>query len=201
MSYRDDVEALAARHAALAAEVTQGTRERDAARDELRRAKLPVLDDVRVAAPCPADWAAMTGDDRVRACSQCDRRVYNLSAMTRVEAEALITQHEGRLCVRYFRRRDGTILTRDCGVGVARRRRRRLVVAGAAVGLAGAVLALRPRAHEEHTTAIDIELREAPTVGTIAHEPPPPPIVHRDPPHHDQLRTRIDRGEWIMGRK
>jgi hypothetical protein len=34
--------------------------------------------------------------------------------MTRSEAEELIAKTEGRLCVRFFQRKDGTVLTRDC---------------------------------------------------------------------------------------
>ena len=37
--------------------------------------------------------------------------------MSRTEAENLLTNSEGRLCVRFFRRADGTILTQDCPVG------------------------------------------------------------------------------------
>jgi hypothetical protein len=73
---------------------------------------------VRIASPCPADWDAMYGDERVRFCSKCELNVYNLSAMTRREAERLIVNREGRLCVRFYRRSDGTILTRDCPVGL-----------------------------------------------------------------------------------
>ena len=57
--------------------------------------------------------------------------------MTRDEAERLIVAKEGRLCVRYFQRTDGTILLKDCTVGVSKKRRRRLVAAGAAALLAG----------------------------------------------------------------
>ena len=46
-------------------------------------------------------------------------------------------EHEGKLCVRYFRRSDGTILTSDCDIGIDRRRKRRLIAAGAAALLAG----------------------------------------------------------------
>lgn len=60
----------------------------------------------------------MYGDDRVRFCSQCNLNVYNLSALTQEEAEQLILRAEDRLCVRYYRRRDGTILTRNCPVGI-----------------------------------------------------------------------------------
>ena len=75
MSYRDDLTALEARHAALEADVTTATKERDAAGRLLEeakvRAKLPILDNIRVATPCTADWAQMTGDDRVRARVRC----------------------------------------------------------------------------------------------------------------------------------
>ncbi len=128
MSYRNDVDALASRHAALDAEVTRVRRERDAARTLLEsaqaRLRLPVLDNIRVAAPCAEDWNGMQGDAQVRHCARCDQNVYNLSEMTREEAEALLVEREGKLCVRYFRRKqDGTILTRNCPVGAQRRRR------------------------------------------------------------------------------
>ena len=89
------------------------------------------LDGVRVAAPCPADWNRMVGDERMRYCGQCDLHVYNLSGMTRTQAESLITNAEGRLCVRFYRRADGTILTRNCPVGLRALKRRVTRVAGA----------------------------------------------------------------------
>ncbi|HEV2911733.1 MAG TPA: hypothetical protein VGX92_00335 [Pyrinomonadaceae bacterium] len=76
------------------------------------------LDHVTVAAACPADWDAMIGNERARFCGQCRLNVYNLSGMTKREAEALIASAEGRLCVRFYRRADGTILTENCPVGL-----------------------------------------------------------------------------------
>jgi len=76
------------------------------------------LANVRVASPCKADWNQMMGDDRVRFCGACNLNVYNLSAMTRSDAESLIVRHEGRLRVKFYRRRDGSIITRDCPVGL-----------------------------------------------------------------------------------
>jgi hypothetical protein len=61
----------------------------------------------------------MFGNDRKRFCGDCKLNVYNLSDMTRDEAERLILNSEGRLCVRFFRRADGTILTKNCPVGWA----------------------------------------------------------------------------------
>src|SRR6195256_6092396 len=78
------------------------------------------LDHVRIAAPCPADWDQMIGSERVRFCGQCSLNVYNLSGMTRSDAESLIARTEGRLCVRFYRRSDGSIITKDCPVGLRR---------------------------------------------------------------------------------
>jgi hypothetical protein len=63
-------------------------------------------------------WENMAGDGRIRYCQECKLSVYNLSDMARAEAERLIANHEGRLCVRFYRRSDGTILTRDCPRGL-----------------------------------------------------------------------------------
>lgn len=101
------------------------------------------LSRVRVASPCPADWDKMIGDERVRFCGQCELNVYNLSALTRTQAEDLIGGTERRLCIRYYRRKDGSILTRDCPVGLARLKQRmsrvrRAVAAGLLGFFAGA---------------------------------------------------------------
>lgn len=56
----------------------------------------------------------MKGDERRRFCGQCRLHVYNVSVMTRADAAEFVAHAEGRVCVRYYRRVDGTILTRDC---------------------------------------------------------------------------------------
>jgi hypothetical protein len=89
------------------------------------------LDHVRIAAPCKVDWDQMIGDERVRFCGQCSLNVYNLSSMTRSDAESLIARNEGRLCVRFYRRYDGSIITRDCPIGLRAIRRRLSYVAKA----------------------------------------------------------------------
>ena len=101
------------------------------------------LDNVNVASPCPANWDEMTGNDRQRFCASCQLNVYNLSGMTRGEAEHLIANSEGRLCVRYYRRADGSIITKNCPVGLAAIKRRvsRAATAflSAAIGFFGGV--------------------------------------------------------------
>jgi hypothetical protein len=75
------------------------------------------LENIKIASPCAADWTEMIGNERQRFCSACKLNVYNLSGMTQREAENLIVQTEGHLCVRFYRRADGTVLTKDCPVG------------------------------------------------------------------------------------
>lgn len=81
------------------------------------------LDSIEVANPCRADWNRMKGDERTRFCATCTKNVYNLSGMSRSEAEKLIRAKEGELCVRFYRRADGTIITDDCPVGLRAVRR------------------------------------------------------------------------------
>jgi hypothetical protein len=95
------------------------------------------LDDLRIAAPCPADWDQMFSfeDKRVRFCSQCNLNVYNLSDMSRREAEDLITKTEGRLCVRFYQRADGSVLTQNCPVGLKKLKSRVAWVAQVVLGM------------------------------------------------------------------
>jgi Carboxypeptidase regulatory-like domain len=92
------------------------------------------LDRLHVSSPCDADWETMPGDERVRFCNQCRLNVYNISALTRKQAEKLIAETEGRLCAKLYRRADGTIITRDCPIGIRAIKRRVSHVANAALG-------------------------------------------------------------------
>lgn len=83
-----------------------------------------ILESLYVAAPCKADWNEMLGDNRVRFCGQCQKNVYNLSNMSRKEAERLVTNREGGMCVRFYKRRDGTVITTNCPVGLREIKRR-----------------------------------------------------------------------------
>lgn len=94
---------------------------------------LSTLDELQVATPCPERWADMSGDDRVRHCGRCRRNVYDTSSLTRPELLSLIAEREGDVCVRLYRRADGTLLTADCPVGIAAVRRQFALVVGAAV--------------------------------------------------------------------
>ena len=106
------------------------------------------LDRLRIAAPCPFSWDQMEGDDRVRFCGHCRLNVFNISELSRNEAEALIASAEGGLCARLYRRADGSILTKDCPVGLRalrqRMTRRAAAVVAAVVSIGSAAFGQRP---------------------------------------------------------
>lgn len=85
----------------------------------MQTARQMILSNLLIAEPCPADWSRMSGDEKRRFCGQCQLHVYNLSAMTDKEAAELLTGAEGeRLCVKFYRRYDGTVMTSNCPLGV-----------------------------------------------------------------------------------
>ncbi len=53
------------------------------------------LNNIRIASPCSANWNEMYGNDRKRFCGDCKLNVYNLSDMTRQEAENLLMNLRG----------------------------------------------------------------------------------------------------------
>ena len=120
----------------------------------------------------------MPGDERQRHCDRCALQVYNLSAMTRREISDLVSKAEGRVCGRFFRRQDGTLLTRDCPVGWTQRLNRRLSrIAVAAFALLGFLPGCVGRDAESTTGAsatptdgLEVEC-QAPTVGRMVLPP------------------------------
>jgi hypothetical protein len=162
------------------------------------------LENVRIAAPCPASWAEMEGDDRSRFCKDCKLNVYNVEAMSKDEAEALIEEREGRVCMRLYRRPDGKILTADCPTGVRRRRKRRIGIAatiallfgGGATATAAQSASTRtsitrssvfskPMDFVAHRFNITRLCNCPPMMGVVCVTPPPPPPVVPTPPPAD----------------
>jgi hypothetical protein len=184
MPYRDDAHSLRAYRDQVSAELEEARRaareasvraksvaklEQDLAAVEAKLASFakrdgsgPRLEDVRIAAPCGASWDAMKGDDRVRFCGKCEKNVYNLSAMTREDAEALLADRAGNICVRLYKRADGTVITEDCPVGQKRRRRVRLAIAAVGGGLMAASAAMMSRQEPPLMGSIPVSSAEAP---------------------------------------
>lgn len=130
------------------------------------------LNNIKIASPCSADWDAMYGDDRKRFCGDCKLHVYNLSGMTKADAESLITKAEGRLCVRFYKRADGTVITENCPVGWAKVKHRTKVFATAAFSMIMALLT--------GVFIVSLFAKQRPLMGDLripftTPTPPPPP--------------------------
>lgn len=70
------------------------------------------LDRLTISDPCKADWDSMAGNEQVRFCEHCSLPVNNLSTMTRQQAMRLVARSQGRVCVRFVQKPDGSVLTR-----------------------------------------------------------------------------------------
>ncbi|MBN8550266.1 MAG: hypothetical protein J0M12_13185 [Deltaproteobacteria bacterium] len=117
-----------------------------------------LLSRIVVETPCREDWNSMCGDERLRHCGRCKKNVYNLSELTEPEAIELLSSGKA-ICMRLFRRPDGTVLTKECGVGLRRRW-------GAHAAATAAVFALLSFLGLRQATAED------------APQPQPPPDFH-----------------------
>ncbi len=152
------------------------------------------LDNVRVAAPCSADWEQMIGNERARFCGQCNLNVYNLSSMTKSEAESFIARNEGSVCVRFYRRRDGSIITDNCPVGL-RAIRRRMSYIGRAVASAALSFFTGLGVYEVFfgSSALDNPWRQEVTGMMIAtpHVFPNPPSSPVEPPMPQLIMGRM----------
>jgi hypothetical protein len=146
------------------------------------------LQKLQVASPCYERWDQMKGDDRVRHCASCKLNVYNVRAMTTAEVQELVERKTGRLCLRLYRRWDGTVLTRDCPVGVARVRMR--VAAAIATAAAFAAVLLFPvltrlgskslaplegLTFEDRMQELRFKAYEWPVIGMVIEKVYPPP--------------------------
>jgi hypothetical protein len=143
------------------------------------------LDAIDVAAPCTESWDAMTGDDRSRFCASCRLHVYDLSSMTRDEAETLVVSRKRageRLCVRFVRRADGTVVTDDCGPVRSALRRRALRVRAAAVGALAFLFPMAACGREPPADADPIDSRPFVTPHERGPTPPAPSAPQNAPP-------------------
>jgi hypothetical protein len=77
--------------------------------------------ELKVASPCKESWEQMSGDDRVRFCRSCHKKVYNLMEVSESEIGTLLRPGRELPCVRFYQRADGTVMTADCPVGRRRR--------------------------------------------------------------------------------
>ena len=89
----------------------------------LFRPELDPVDRIEIETPCSVPWDSMYGDERIRHCGNCHKNVYNVAEFSRAQALELIARHEP-VCLRIYRRPDGTVVTSDCWSRLRAARRR-----------------------------------------------------------------------------
>lgn len=79
---------------------------------------MPDLDSIVIENPCKVDWNSMTGDEKTRFCGQCKLNVHNISEMEDEEIRELFKtssdSNSKQLCLRMYKRPDGTVVRRNC---------------------------------------------------------------------------------------
>lgn len=151
-----------------------------------------LLQNLTIPISCTESWDDMKGSERVRHCALCRKDVYNLSAMPRPEAAALLAGNvDGNLCVRFYRRGDGTVVTNDCTTSTPVKVRRMLGklpraarVAGVA-GVAGAAAMAVTVAHAMSDPKPETVLMGAPPALPVPVEKTPAPGHERDQDRQD----------------
>jgi hypothetical protein len=113
--------------------------------------QLPILSDAasRAATPCSTLTDEPTrGTGRARYCWRCGLDVYDVASLAPADARAVMGLAGGAPCPALYVRRDGTVMKRDCPVGVRRNRVQRwLGVASAVVVLLAAISIPFARSH------------------------------------------------------
>jgi hypothetical protein len=181
----NEIVSLDERERELEGALARASREAGEAR---ARVSLPLLARVRIATPCNERFEDMSGDERVRHCDRCKKNVYDLSALTRDSAEALLRAHGEGVCVRFYRRADGTVMTADCARGVARRRN---VKGAIGAGVAAVVIA----------AAASLAGAEPEAAALIVAKAGPPPVPHEvaPAPKFESTPERYWMGGAIIG--
>jgi len=77
--------------------------------------------EIKMASTCDMAWDELAGDNAKRFCSQCNKHVFNVSNMSGEQAIDFLIQENGKACIMFYSRRDGTVLSADCPVGVQKR--------------------------------------------------------------------------------
>jgi hypothetical protein len=160
-----------------------------------------MIDNIRIASPCMADWEQMKGDDRVRHCDACNLNVYNLAAFTEAEIRDLVANRKGRLCGRIYQRRDGTVLTQNCPVGLRAMARRISRVAGAVFAFLTANFSAGvPLFAQTYTrtnvsqAAIDLEV-----IDPVGAPVPDAEVILNEPSRKQELHGKTDKhGRFVL---
>jgi hypothetical protein len=135
--------------------------------------------------PCPESWDRLKPEEQGHFCESCQTKVWDLSAMTEDEAQALLANPPaGDFCVSYRERRDGGVAHRPPPVVPANRLMRRLP---AAAGLSLALAACTPTSAGGDKQPVD---EKQPTAAQ-----PEAPVVEPEPADSNRVGPPIRKGK------
>lgn len=153
--------------------------------------------DVRIAKPCPKNWDEMTGDDQSRFCNHCEKSVHNLAEMSAADAEKLLCDSSGRVCIRMVSGPQGSFKTKQGWF-------RRMAMAGAATLTLIPMTACAPQESQvvgeapmPEQTQPKPDVKSNATIGIAAE--PVPVMGDMAPPQNPEL-GEVPVNEPIMGR-
>jgi len=141
-----------------------------------------------ITSPCPIDLDTIGFDHAAKRadCSHCEKKVHNLSSMTKRQAEEVLASAGGQdICVTYKYGEDGAVRFKSpepAVVPVSALRRRRAVAAVPVLGLVAALAACTPTQGKDSPPQPEIESVELHAAGGIGEYPnPPPPLEPAEP--------------------
>ena len=161
-----------------------------------------------VPVPCPEDWDRLSPEERGHFCATCQTKVWDISSMTKAEADTLVREQAGDLCVSYRERADGSVIYKPEPVVPAQRLLRRLP---AAAGLSLMLAACTPTSGEKDAgPSEDKPAAAEPAAPTPEAQPEPKPeadapteakpeaeATPEDPPAPAELPPeRMVKGKW-----
>jgi hypothetical protein len=148
-----------------------------------------ILDRVMIAAPCSQSWEGMEGTENIRFCQGCEKNVYNISAMTRMEAEKFLLENGTTPCVRFYRRSDGTLITDNCPVALRGIRDRFKNLSKLVAGFATLILGIPAAGAQDATNIYDGEMSMG---DPVVSKPATPPKVAPLPLRGQMMVSPID---------
>lgn len=74
--------------------------------------------EIKIASPCNVPLSEMEDRGNCFHCNSCKLNVYHFSNLTNAEIADLLNENNEKLCIGIFRREDGTMITKDCPLGL-----------------------------------------------------------------------------------
>lgn len=158
------------------------------------KAKKNILDNIEIASPCTVSWNNMEGNSTVRNCAQCKLSVYNISEMSKKEGEKLIQENEGRLCIRLYRRFDGTLITNDCPVGLRKIKQSLDFIVRAAAALLSVFLSFTPVKGQDNTSSNNT--KRVPSTVLMGK-----PVAHPNGTNNSNSNRKVLMGKFVAAPK